>query len=164
MKKIFILIISILLFSNIAYGADLQIMGVGWKRLDWKTFLAGAAVSVVAHEAGHLIALYATNTEYEFDSITSFTFKGSTPNDARWIARSGFIAQQGIGLILSHFKKESSFTKGFNVMNLLTIATYPLRHSEDGDLNTLNKNGANSDLEYAIFTGIAIRNLIVLEW
>lgn len=143
------------------FGVDLQ-----WaKTAKWEYVAAGVATSVLVHVAGHYIAADITGSKIRQDGFKEIItyYKDS---DARWIGRAGFIAQNGIALILTSFEKtrQSDFTRGFVIASALETWTYPVRYNEDGDLAMINKAGGNKDIEYGIYSAVAAHNMLRLKW
>lgn len=150
-----------IIFSMSAYSADFYVFGINgnWiKKAQWEKILLGAVSSVVAHEAGHIIALELTNSSYSWN-VTTFEFTSNSNSDAQMIGRSGFIAQHGVNLLLTSFKKESDFTKEYTLGTGILHLSYPLRNRSGGDLETLDKRGGNGMKEWMFFNGLLLHNI-----
>ena len=168
MKKAIIIAILIVLSAQTAYALDFKICGVNLeKRMTWESvgkIALGMAGSILVHEAGHLITMEITGADYHWETLFSSTCSGVSPAEGRWIARSGFLAQHGVNLALLKWKPKADFTLGYTVTTSVITLTYPLRHDGDGDFDMIDRCGGSGDAEWALFSGLAIRNLFVIEW
>lgn len=167
-KKILaILILSIFIsIPHICFGFDIKILGINsLKKIEWGKFILGTLCSVGVHELGHFVALESFGADYHF-KINGFDYSTSSlsNNEIVWISRAGFIAQNGFGLILTSLNKKSSFIKGYNTTSFLEVITYPIRSPNSGDLYEIEKHGGKPTLEYAIFSSIALLNILRIEW
>lgn len=138
---------------------------------DWLSVGAGVVTSVGTHVAGHWLAAEIFDVEFEFrDMYTKehvTNWNEASENDLRWFARSGFVAQHAVGLALTSFEttRYSYFTKGFVATSAIETWTYPVVNGGDySDLKMLDDNGGNSDLEYGIYSAVALHNLLRVPW
>lgn len=165
--KILVVLILLLLIPIYSYSFETKILGINnFKKIEWDKFIIGAISSIVIHELGHIITMEIVGADYEFINPVSFKFSdnGISNEEAQWIARSGMLVQNVTGIILTSINNKSSFTKGYNFSSFISTITYPVRNQNNGDLKTLKKYGANSGLEYSIFSAIAFINLVTIEW
>ena len=145
--------------------ADFYFFGMNskWiKKANWSVVLLGGIASPIVHELGHIVVMEAKGIDYHFNNPTSFTFYTDDDSDARMVARSGFIAQQAVNLILTSINRESDFTKGYTISTALLQFTYPMRGG--GDLSTMDKRGGDGDAMWMFFNGITLHNMFRVEW
>jgi len=171
---IFMIMIIGLLFTAQARAADFYFFGVKgeWiKKADWKQIVLGAVVSPLIHEAGHWITLEIVEADYHWswkgtELQCNFISDSVSKGEARWIARSGFVAQHGVNLLLQTLPKtkETDFTRGYTAMCAVSTWTYPLRFPHRGDFHCITKNGGDGDLEYALFSMLGIHEILRIEW
>jgi len=168
MKKAIIAILLVLSGCAQAYAFECKLCGVSLnKHLTWESvgkMAIGAISSIIVHEAGHLITMEITGADYHWETLFSSECSGVSPAEARWIARNGFLFQHGVNLALLKWKPETDFTVGYTVTTSLVTLTYPLRHDGDGDFDMIDRCGGSGDAEWALFGGLAVRNLFVVEW
>jgi len=142
---------------------------------DWLSVGAGVVTSVGTHVAGHWIAGEIFDIDYKFKDFytkeeVSYECWNSdcSSSDLRWFARGGFVLQNGIGLALTSFEstRYSYFTKGYVATSAIDTWSYPVRHygSDYNDMKMLDAHGGNGDLEYAIYSTIAMHNLLRVPW
>jgi len=169
MKKILFVLVALLVFTWPASlpAADFYFLGINakWiKKADWKQVALGAVLSPVVHELGHIAVMELTGTPYRWVAPAKFEFDQPDESTARWICRSGFIAQHGFGLLLTSFQRESDFTRGYTASSFFLHGTYLLRNQKSGDVNTMNNNHGNGHGEWAAFGALAVHNLLRIEW
>ena len=173
LKRVVFNIILIILFTTPALAAEksdwqFYCFGVNleWvQTAKWEQVAAGAVASVLTHTAGHYLAAGITGSRIHQDGFREHCTVDSG-GDARWIARAGFIAQNGIGLILTSIPKtrHTDFTRGYVAMSAAETWTYPLVWHDDGDLDMIDKYGGNGDLEWGIYSAVAAHNMLRLKW
>lgn len=173
MKKIITLslMLFLIIIPTITHSAEYSICGLKVRNpsrdFSWKgvgLFILGGTTSIIVHELGHLAAMEFTDADYHWDTLIRSRWWGVSNDESRWIARSGFLAQNTVNLGLTKWKKKSDFTKGYTIVNVTGVLIYPLRHPDSGDFSSIDRNGGSGDIEWAIFSGIALYNLFTIEW
>jgi hypothetical protein len=137
---------------------------------DWLSVGAGVVTSVGTHVAGHWLAAEIFDVDFKFkdcytkEEVTDY----DSDSDLRWFARGGFALQHGLGLALTSFEstRYSYFTKGYVASSAIGTWTYPLYHygSDYHDFKLIDDAGGNGDLEYAIYSTVAMHNLLRVPW
>jgi hypothetical protein len=182
MKKVSFVIFLLLMMLYGCGGTKFYFFGVDadiFKEAnakDWAKVGAGAVTSIAAHVGGHWVAGEIFDVDYEFkdlytkEEIDYKCWEGETcsNSDLRWFARGGFVLQNGIGLALTSFEttRYSYFTKGYVATSAIDTWSYPLRHygSDYNDLKMLDHANGNGDLEYGIYSAIALHNVLRVPW
>ena len=178
MKK-YLLILLLLLCSCggtkfYFFGVDADIFKEAQAK-DWAHVTVGAVSSIAAHVGGHWVAGEIFDIDYEFkdfytkEEVSYDCWNGDCSNsDLRWFARGGFVLQNGIGLVLTSFEatRYSYFTKGYVATSAIDTWSYPVRHygSDYNDMKMLDAHGGNGDLEYGIYSAIALHNMLRIPW
>jgi hypothetical protein len=162
-------ILGILLsYPATAQAIEVYVLDIEAKNVSVSKACVGALFSYLCHEFGHVLAAQATGTEYDYSwrQPGKATTYPETDHQGQMTARGGFVLQLGVGLLLRHCRPESSFTLGYSAFTAFETISYPVRFhkSGEGDLHQLRKYGGNGTLEYAIYSGIALYNLIRIEW
>ena len=129
----------------------------------------GAITSVATHVTGHWLAgeLWGVDWHFEDSYRTEYVDHYDNDNDLRWFARGGFVLQNGIGLVLTSFEKfrYSYFTKGFVATTAIEVWTYPILHrGYASDFRTIDYADGNGDLEWGIYSTVALHNLLRVPW
>jgi hypothetical protein len=182
MKKASLVIFLLLMILYGCGGTKFYFFGVDAdlfkeaKAKDWAKVGAGAVTSVAAHVGGHWIAGEIFDIDYEFndfytkEEVAYECWEGETcsNSDLRWFARSGFVLQHGIGLALTSFEKTrySWYTRGYVATSAIQTWTYPIKthDSNYSDFKMLDHANGNGDLEYGIYSTIALHNMLRVPW
>jgi len=176
MKKILVIILALLSFGCAGTkfyfcGVDADIFKEAEAK-DWAKVSAGVVTSMAAHVGGHYIAGEIFDVDYKFkdfytkEEVDWECWNGETcsNSDLRWFARGGFVLQNGIGLALTSFEttRYSWFTKGYVTTTAIGTWTYPFYHhgSDYHDFKMLDHANGNGDLEYGIYSAIALHNML----
>jgi hypothetical protein len=174
MKKV-ILILLVLLCVGCGgtkfyfFGVDMDVVKEA-KGKDWAYTGAGVMTSVGMHIGGHWLAGEIFDVDFKFrdyytkEEITDY----DSDSDLRWMARGGFVLQHSVGLALTSFEttRYSYFTKGYVGSAALGTWFYPLYHynSDYHDFKLIDDAGGNGDLEYALYSTVALHNLLRVPW
>lgn len=155
MKRYFLILISIILLGGCS-NTRFLICGLDVKQMKGKDFgeaAFGAVASVGTHIAGHYIAAELFDVDIHLDGLSEVVDYSKDPssNSLQWMARGGFIFQLGVNTLLVELANDSYFTKGFTAVTCAELLTYDFRHSDEGDFNLLDENGANGDLEHGLY-------------
>ena len=167
MVKRLIIILFVLSVAVPSMGADFYFFGMNSKWVEkahWGEVMLGVVASPVVHELGHIIVMETKGIDYEFTNPTKFTFYTDDDSDARMVARSGFIAQHAVNLLLTSINRDSDFTRGYTISTALLQLTYPIRNGGEGDLTTMNDRGGDGDATWMFFNGITLHNIFRIEW
>lgn len=174
MKRLMIL----LLFLNVlgCGGTKFYFMGVDTdiikdaRARDWAYVGLGVASSFAAHAGGHWVFGEVFGVEFEYrDFYTKehVTNAGEySDSDARWFGRGGFVLQHSIGLALTSFEatRYSYYTKGYVGHAALQTWTYQFVDSDYNDLKWLDDHGGDGDLEWGIYSLVALHNVLRVPW
>ena len=176
MKRLLIMVILLLNVLGCG-GTKFYFMGVDMDIVrdaepkDWFLTSAGIASSFAAHAAGHWVFGEVFGVEFEYrDFYTKehVTNVGEySDSDARWFGRGGFVTQHAIGLGLTSFEasRYSYFTKGYVGFAAYQTWTYkPFNNSDYNDLKWLDDHGGDGDLEWGIYSLIALHNVLRVPW
>jgi len=174
MKKILLIFLSLLLCSCAGtkfyfFGVDMDIVKDAEPK-DWAYVGAGIVTSVGVHTAGHWLAGEVFDVDFKFrDCYTKEEVSDyDSDSDLRWFARGGFVLQHSVGLALTSFEstRYSYFTKGYVGSAAIGTWTYPLYHygSDYHDFKLIDDAGGNGDLEYGIYSTIALHNVLRVPW
>jgi len=180
MKKVS-LIIFLLLFLCSCGGTKFYFFGVDAdifreaEAKDWAKVGAGVVTSVAVHTAGHWAAGEIFDVDFKFkdcytkEEVSNECWDGGcSDSDLRWFARGGFVLQHSVGLALTSFEttRYSYFTKGYVGSAAIGTWAYPLYHhgSDYHDFKMIDEHGGNGDLEYAIYSTIALHNVLRVPW
>jgi hypothetical protein len=181
MKKVSFVIFLLLMILYGCGGTKFYFFGVDAdifkeaKGKDWAKVGVGVVTSMATHVGGHWVAGEIFDVDFKFrDCYTKEEIDGECWNggcsdsDLRWFARGGFVLQHGVGFALTSFEttRYSYFTKGYVATSAIGTWSYPLRHygSDYNDLKMLDEHGGNGDLEYAIYSTIALHNVLRVPW
>lgn len=175
MKRLLFLLLLLALVSGCA-GTKFYFCGVDTDIVkdaegkDWLAVGAGVVTSVATHTAGHWLAGEIFDVDFDFknnytkEEVTSYDSDG----DLRWFARGGFVLQHALGTALTSFEttRYSYFTKGYVASAAIGTWTYPLYHagSDYHDFKLLDEADGNGDLEYGIYSAIALHNVLRVPW
>ena len=165
MVKRLVIILFVLSVAVPSMGADFYFFGMNSKWVEkahWGQVMLGVVASPVVHELGHIIVMETKGIDYEFTSPTKFTFYTDDDSDARMVARSGFIAQHAVNLLLTSLNRDSDFTRGYTISTALLQLSYPMRAG--GDLTTMDDRGGDGDATWMFFNGITLHNIFRIEW
>jgi len=127
---------------------------------DYGKLALGAASSFATHVAGHYLAAEVFDVDIHQDGFDEVIDYSNNPSDSnvRWMARGGFILQLAVNTALVELAGDSYFTKGYTALTSVELATYGLRHKDDGDFNLLDEAGGNGSLEYGLYGAWAAYN------
>lgn len=159
MKKYLLILTTCLAFTGCA-GTVVTIQGINitdLRDVDPLKVIAGAAASLIVHEAGH--AIYSELRGHGWELNLAWTgpeieFMPSREGDVRWSGRSGFLLQNLIGTILNSAQVDYDFVKGYNAFTAFETFSYPVRRRDSGDLVNLD-----SDVEFGAYAGWSLFNL-----
>lgn len=117
---------------------------------EWLWFLAGAALPVVAHEAGHEIA--------GGDAVdwNGTDWQCNRPCNGSRIAAAGFVAEVLATELAGRSASNTAFKRGVRLSAGLHLLAYALRGKKDFD----NFGDSDRDLARAAIAGIGVYNLI----
>jgi len=165
MKKLLIVLVLVF-FSTPTFAGDYQFYFFGinskfFKEAKWGYIVLGVATSAATHWVGHMAYGKIVGADVGTDGVWRETIRNASPTDNANFARSGFVAQSIVGLVLTSFEKSRKwdFTKGYVAMNAIEIWTYPIRWRNEGDIHLLNKYG-NGNAEWAGYSVIALHNIL----
>ena len=164
MVRYFTLMLMIM-FSGCA-GMQFHVCGIDMKKMhnakagDYGQIALGAAASFATHIAGHYIAAEVFDVDIHQDGLDEVIDYSNNPSqgDVQWMARGGFIFQLAINTALVELAGDSYFTKGYTALTSVELATYGLRHKNNGDFNLLDHAGGNGNLEYGLYGAWAAYN------
>jgi hypothetical protein len=156
------------------FGVDADVFKEAQAK-DWVAVTAGVVTSVGAHVGGHWLAGEIFDVDFKFkdaytkEDVSAECWDGGCSNsDLRWFARGGFVLENGIGLVLTSFEttRYSYFTKGYVASAAIGTWSYPLRHhgSKYNDMKMLDEFGGNGDVEYGIYSTVALHNVLRIPW
>jgi len=140
------------------FGIDTEVI----RQADWKQAALGAASALAVHWIGHVGYAKLSGNDVTWTTFTE-SMQGGSPAEKRNFARAGFVAQSIVGLALTSFEgsRRWDFTRGFVAMAAVETLSYPLRIVDegDGDIELMNKYGANGDAEWGLYSAISLHNL-----
>ena len=144
------------------FGVDLDYL----KERNFASVALGAVTSVAVHIAGHHAYAQINDIAVHQRGSKEYISGDTSESDKRGFALAGFAGQHLIGLLLTSFEatRHSDFTRGYVAVAALETLSYPLRHRNDGDFNTSERNGGNKNLEYGIFSLISLHNVFRVKW
>jgi hypothetical protein len=167
-RKLLLLLLLLCVCSGCAgtkfyfFGVDTDIITEA-SRGDALKAAAGVVTSVAAHVGGHYLMAEVTGVTMKQVSWTKEEMTNGSRSDYRWCARGGFMLQHGFGLVLTSFEttRYSYFTKGYVVFAAAETWVYPLVNR--GHYNDF-KTSEDNHVDYAIFSGIALHNVLRVPW
>lgn len=162
--KIKLILLIFTLFTGCA-GTEIILQGINvtdLRNVDPVEAIAGAAMSLIIHEAGH--AIYSKFRGHDWQLNLAVTgpeieFWPDNNSDIRWSARSGFLLQNLVGFVLTAKAADSDFTKGYTAFSAFEAFSYPLRRQDSGDLYNLNLGNNQGDLEFGVYAAFSLFNL-----
>jgi len=172
MKKIMLVLLLLLCGCGgtkfYFFGIDMDIVTEA-KPKDWAYVGAGIVTSIGVHTAGHWLAgeIWGVDWHFENGYRAEHVDDHDSDSDLRWFARGGFVLQHSVGLALTSFEatRYSYFTKGYVGTAAIGTWFYPVMHnSKYNDFKTIDDAGGNGDLEYAIYSTIALHNVLRVPW
>ena len=165
MVRYLTLILLAISFSGCA-GMQFRVCGIDLKEMrnakpeDCGQIAFGAAASFATHIAGHYIAAEVFDVNIHQNGLNEIIDYSNNPSqgDVQWMARGGFVLQLAVNTALAELAGDSYFTKGYTALTSVELATYGLRHKDDGDFNLLDEAGGNGSLEYGLYGAWAAYN------
>ena len=165
MLRYFTLVLLVISFTGCA-GMQFHVCGIDMKEMsnaepeDYGKLALGAVSSFATHVAGHYLAAEVFDVDIHQDGFDEVIDYSNNPSDSnvRWMARGGFILQLAVNTALVELAGDSYFTKGYTALTSVELATYGLRHKDDGDFNLLDEAGGNGSLEYGLYGAWAAYN------
>jgi hypothetical protein len=115
----------------VVFGVDVTNM----KGKDAGAMVAGGLTSVATHIAGHYIMAEMVGMEIRQEGFKELYEGDYNSSDERWVDRGGFLFQVAVNGVLIWVTEDSYFTKGYTATTVLELATYPIRHPDDGDFH-----------------------------
>jgi hypothetical protein len=163
--RYFTLTLLVISFTGCA-GMQFHVCGIDMQEMsnaepeDYGKLALGAASSFATHVAGHYLAAEVFDVDIHQDGFDEVIDYSNNPSDSnvRWMARGGFILQLAVNTALVELAGDSYFTKGYTALTSVELATYGLRHKDDGDFNLLDEAGGNGSLEYGLYGAWAAYN------
>jgi len=158
MVRYFTLILLTISFFGCA-GMQFHVCGIDVKEMrnakpeDYGELALGVASSFATHVAGHYITAKMFDVNIHQDGLDEVIDYSNNPSDSdvRWMARGGFLLQLAVNTALVELAGDSYFTKGYTALTSVELATYGLRHKDDGDFNLIDEAGGDGSLEYALY-------------
>lgn len=152
------LILIAILLSGCA-GMQFHVCGIDMEEMrnakpgDYGQIALGAAASFATHVAGHYIAAEVFDVDIHQEGLNEVIDYSNNPSnsDVRWMARGGFVLQLAVNTALVELANDSYFTKGYTAFTSVELATYGLRHPDDGDFNLIDYAGGDGNLEYGLY-------------
>ena len=151
------------------FGIDMDIIKEAEGR-DWAYAGAGVITSIGVHTAGHWLAGEIWDVDWHFENgyRAEHVDGYDSDSDLRWFARGGFVLQHSVGVALTSFERTrySYFTRGYVGTAAVGTWFYPLVHynSDYNDFKTIDDAGGNAELEYAIYSTVALHNVLRVPW
>jgi len=132
------------------------------QKADWKQVALGAVAAYAVHWVGHVGYAKLSGNDVSCGWETEILQGDPSTAEKRNFARAGFVAQSIVGLALTSFEgsRRWDFTRGYVALSAIETLSYPLRRSDEGDIKMLNRYGADGDLEWGIYSAIAVHNLL----
>ena len=151
MKSIILALLLIFCISTNAFGFQIKsVFTEAWKAakdMNYIEFAGGFVASVAFHELCHMAAYEIKDIDYKFFWL------GFEKDRKDYQSRmAGPFGQLAMSSFLSYKYPKRSFTKGFWLATILPSVTPMV-----GDFT-------GRKAEYFLFTGIALSNLIFIEW
>jgi len=131
------------------------------KSANWRQIAVGAVASFATHWGAHYAYGQLSGMDVSY-GVFNETMHNATPDQKANFARSGFIAQAVVGLVLTSFEKSRNwdFTRGYVAMSAVEVWTYPIRNRDGGgDLGCIDEAGGNGNAEWAAYSLIAAHSL-----
>ena len=158
MVRYLLLVLTALLSFGCA-GMQFHVCGIDVKEMrdakpsDYGQIALGAAASFGTHVASHYLAAEVFGVDIHQDGLAEVIDYSNNPSqsDVRWMARGGFVLQLAVNTALVELAGDSYFTKGYTMFTSVELATYGLRHPDDGDFNLIDESGGNGSLEYGLY-------------
>ena len=165
MKKLFIILSLVVLSSVGCSNTRFIVCGLDITNMNSKDFgvtALGAAASMATHIAGHYLAAEIMDVDFELQGLEEIVdySQDYSQNQLQWFARGGFVLQVGVNLALTTFAEDSYFTKGYTAFTAAELLSYPFRRQGTGDFVVLDEQGADANLEYALYLGLTGYNFM----
>jgi hypothetical protein len=159
------IIIFFFLFTQNAFAFDWIIQGVNLKWFSERKpveIVIGAVTALVVHEASHIVTakLNGHSIDLDWNNGPYIFFSGNADDNYAWDARSGFMGEIGVGLILNllPITRGSDFVLGYTGSTTARTLFYRT-HLNSGDFHTIQKNGGDSQLEWDLTLGASVVNI-----
>jgi len=167
MKKLLLVGMILVTMSSCGWQHRTIINGVDLDRVKQGKALhiiGGALAAMAIHEGGHMLAMKITGAkdiEYIPPAEFHYNSSGMTNGEMQWVSRSGFIAENLIGSILTNLEgtKNSGFTIGYAGAAAAQTILYPLPPGETTDIYELQKLGGKAWFEYGGYSLWSLYNL-----
>lgn len=151
-------------------GFEVYFLGVDLKTFQgshWVKVAAGAVASVLVHELGHALYLESQGKDWSLKASSAGlavqTSDCLSDKQCRWLGRSGFLLQSGIGVLLTTFEgtRNSDFTKGWVGMNVIQVLSYNWRNHDIGDdFALIDRGHGNGGSELGLFSVMGVHNFL----
>ena len=152
------------------FGVDTDIVTEA-RGSDWAKVGAGVVASASTHILGHYVAGEVFGVDFKYQDYYTKEHIDDvdqhSDSDLRWFARGGFVAQHVIGTALTSFEATmySYFTKGYVATSAMHTWFYPVvNRGHYNDFKMLDRHGGNGDVEYGIYSAIALHNVLRIPW
>lgn len=122
-KKFFIILVVVLLFSSYASASNIQILPQfkqvinRYKQASFLEFSAGMISSILVHELSHIAIVEIKGISYHWDGTSIHADESDYQ-----CAIAGFAGQNIVGFLLP---RKSDFTLGYNTATFLEVVSYP---------------------------------------
>jgi hypothetical protein len=156
--------------KNLSKGYDFYAFGVNLKTFDtdhmnYPAAIAGALTAVALHAGGHYAYAGLNHMSITQDGLREMVAAGYSERQYREFASAGMITQAIGGLILTSlpWTRQTSFTKGYVIAELLENSLYSQFFKNDGDFIMSRKYGGSGWEEYG-YDAIALHNIFRINW
>jgi hypothetical protein len=135
------------------------------KNMNYFAVAAGVVTAIAVHEGGHYLYAGLNHMSVRQNGFYEVAAYGYSAQQYREFASAGHIAQAVGGLILTSipYTRQTSFTKGYVVAELLETTLYSQAFRHDGDLVMSRQYGGSGWEEYG-YDVIAVHNVLRIKW